>query len=51
YWQVEVKEEDKEKTVFIIKYDLYEFNIIPFGLCNTPSTFLRLMDIVLRPVL
>ncbi|CAG8744292.1 13972_t:CDS:1, partial [Dentiscutata heterogama] len=51
YWQVEVKKEDKEKTAFITKYSLYEFNVMPFGLCNAPSTFQRLMDVVLRPVL
>ena len=51
YWQVQVKEEDKEKTAFITKYSLYEFNVMPFGLCNAPSTFQRLMDIVLSSVL
>ncbi|CAG8700671.1 445_t:CDS:2, partial [Dentiscutata heterogama] len=51
YWQVEVKEKDKEKTAFITKYGLYEFNIMPFGLCNIPSIFQRLIDVVLRLVL
>ncbi|CAG8648531.1 11670_t:CDS:1, partial [Dentiscutata heterogama] len=51
YWQVEVKEEDKEKTAFITKYGLYKFNIMLFELCNASSTFQRLIDVVLRPVL
>ena len=39
YWQVGVKEKDKEKNTFITKFGMYEFNAMPFGLCNTPGTF------------
>ena len=39
YWQVEVGEQDREKTAFCTPYGLYEFNVMPFGLCNGPVLF------------
>ena len=48
YWQVPIAEQDKEKTAFrISSRQLFEFNQVPFGLCNAPATFSRLMDRVL----
>ncbi|GFW91617.1 retrovirus-related Pol polyprotein from transposon 297 [Trichonephila clavipes] len=48
YWQIEVDEADRENTVFISLEGLYEFKVIPFGLCNAPATFERMMDNLLR---
>ena len=47
YWQVEVAEQDRENTAFCTSEDLFEFNVMPFGLCNAPATFQRLMDLIL----
>ncbi|UYV85048.1 K02A2.6-like [Cordylochernes scorpioides] len=47
YWQVEIEERDKEKTAFTTAHGLYEFNVMPFGLCNAPATFERNMNNVL----
>ena len=48
YWQVPIMERDKEKTAFRTSSgQLCEFNQVPFGLCNAPATFPRLMDRVL----
>lgn len=47
YWQVEVDPRDKEKNAFTTRAGLFEFNVLPFGLCNAPSTFQRLMEVVL----
>ena len=41
----EVKEEDKAKTAFKVgTLGFFEFNRMPFGLCNSPATFQRLME-------
>ena len=51
YWQLPVVEKDKEKTAFISKHGLFEFNVMPFGLCNAPATFQRAMDQTLKSLI
>ena len=48
YWQVRLSEDAKPKTAFATHSGLFQFNVMPFGLCNAPVTFERLMSQVMR---
>ena len=48
FYQIEVGEESIPKTAFITPFGKYQFLRMPFGLCNAPSIFQRVMECVLR---
>ena len=45
---MEIDESDQHKTAFTTPMGLYEYTKMPYGLCNSPATFQRLMRIVFR---
>ena len=50
YWQIAVYPSDCEKTAFVTHEGLFEWIVMPFGLCNAPATFCRVMERVLRGI-
>jgi hypothetical protein len=51
FWQVRVRDQDIHKTTFQTPYGLMEWVAMPFGLCNAPTTFQRMMNDIFRDFL
>ena len=51
YWQIALHPETASKSAFITHRGLHEFVQMPFGMCNAPATFQRLMEVVLAGLL
>lgn len=43
FHQIAMSPEDQHKTAFVTPFGLFEYTRMPFGLCNSPATFQRLM--------
>ena len=41
YWQVAMSPEAKRKAAFVTNEGLFQFRVMPFGLCNAPATFTK----------
>ena len=48
YHQVRLAPDACDKTAFVTCYGLFEYTILPLGLCNAPSTFQHLMNSVMH---
>jgi transposase InsO family protein len=51
FYLVRIAEGDEWKTAFRTKYGHFEYTVMPFGLCNAPATFQRMMTSILRDLL
>ena len=51
YNNVWIKEKDKWKAAFLTNKDLFELQVMYFGLCNLPETFQRMMNSIFRELL
>lgn len=48
FWQIPLSQHSREKTAFTVAgRPLYQYTVMPFGLCNSSPTMIRLMDLVI----
>jgi len=44
YYLIRMAEGEEWKNAFKRRYGLYEYTVMPFGLCNAPSTFQSMIN-------
>jgi hypothetical protein len=47
YWNIPIREEDKDKTGFVTPFGSFRYEKMAFGLAGAPATFSKVMDVVL----
>jgi transposase InsO family protein len=47
YWNIPIRDEDKDKTGFVTPFGSFRYERMAFGLSGAPSTFQRVMDAML----
>jgi hypothetical protein len=48
FYQIPIRDADKQKTAFSTPFGLYQFNVLPMGLKNSPPTFQKVMTDTLK---
>ncbi|MEO6104059.1 MAG: reverse transcriptase domain-containing protein, partial [Pseudoxanthomonas sp.] len=51
FYQILINEADRHKTAFTTSRGLFEYNVLPMGLCNSPGVFMQLMNDTFREYL
>jgi hypothetical protein len=51
FYQILISEADRHKTAFTTGQGLFEYNVLPMGLCNSPGVFMQLMNDIFREFL
>lgn len=51
FYQILIAAEDRHKTAFSTSQGLFEYNVLPMGLCNSPAVFMALMNDTFREYL
>ena len=46
YNQIQIIEEDQEKTTFTCAWGTFAYRLLPFGLCNAPTTFQQAIVVI-----
>ena len=50
YWQIALREQDKEKTAFLTRVGKFQFRFMPFGLVTAGAQFTKMMRLVLKGI-